>query len=78
MGFMSQFGQQPQQQVNNPLNMLSAAQKIVGNDPRAALQQMADNGMTCNLPNGSTVSVADLMKAAEGKTAAQFLAEIMK
>lgn len=74
MGFMDRF-KQPQQS-SQPIGMLSAAQKIVGNDPRAALKVMADSGMTCNLPNGKTMSVNDLLSMAEGKTAQQLLDQL--
>ena len=80
MGFLNQFKQQPQQQPQqqaNPLpNILETARQLVGNDPRAALQQMANSGMTCNLPNGRVMSVSDLMKMAEGKTAQQLLDQL--
>ena len=73
MGFMDRFNQQPPQQMD----LLQRAKQIVGNDPRAALAKMQDNGATVNLPNGKTYSVKQLVSMAEGKTAAQFLTELM-
>lgn len=80
MGFMDnlrqQQFQQPMQQAQVP-DLLQQAKNIVGNDPRAALTKMQDNGATVNLPNGKVVPVKDLVSMAEGKTAIQFLTELM-
>jgi hypothetical protein len=59
-----------------PSDILGAAKSIVGNDPRAALQRMAASGMTCNLPDGRTVPIADLIKLADGSTPQQFLSKL--
>lgn len=64
------------QQAQVP-DLLQQAKNIVGNDPRAALAKMQDNGATVNLPNGKVVPVKDLVSMAEGKTAVQFLTELM-
>lgn len=64
------------QQAQMP-DLLQQAKNIVGNDPRAALAKMQDNGTTVNLPNGKVVPVKDLVSMAEGKTAIQFLTELM-
>lgn len=80
MGFMDQFKQQPQQtQQQQPdlSSLLQQAKQMVGNDPRAALAKMQDNGAVVNLPNGKSMSVGELVKMAEGKTALQFLTELM-
>ncbi len=76
MGFLNQFKQQPQQQANPLPSVLETARQLAGNDPRAALQRMASSGMTCNLPDGRVMSVSDLMKMAEGKTAQQLLDQL--
>ena len=80
MGFMDNLRQrqfqQPMQQAQMP-DLLQQAKNIVGNDPRAALAKMQDNGATVNLPNGKVVPVKDLVSMAEGKTAIQFLTELM-
>lgn len=59
-------------------DLLQQAKQIVGNDPRAALAKMQDSGAMINLPNGKTLSVKEAISMAEGKTAAQFLAELMR
>ena len=74
MGFMNQFNRQPQ--GSSVASLLSAAQQAAGNDPRAFLQTLADNGATVNLPNGKSMAVGDLMQMAEGKSAQQFLAQL--
>lgn len=56
--------------------MLMAARQLAGNDPRAALQRMADSGMTCNLPDGRTLPVSDLLSMAEGKTPQELLSAL--
>ena len=56
--------------------MLDAARQIVGNDPRKALNQMAENGMTCTLPDGRVMPVSNLVSMAEGKTPQQFLQQL--
>lgn len=80
MGFMDnlrrQQFQQPMQQTQVP-DLLQQAKNIVGNDPRVALAKMQDNGATVNLPNGKVVPVKDLVSMAEGKTAIQFLTDLM-
>lgn len=80
MGFMDNLRQQqfrqPMQQAQMP-DLLQQAKNIVGNDPRVALAKMQDNGATVNLPNGKVVPVKDLVSMAEGKTAIQFLTELM-
>lgn len=43
MGLMDKFNRQPSVRPD----ILGVAKGIVGNDPRAALQRMADSGMTC-------------------------------
>ena len=75
MGFMSQFKQQ-QPQRSSLSDLISTAKQIVGNDPNAALQHMIDNGMTCNLPDGRVMSVAQLASMANGKTPQQFLQQL--
>lgn len=72
MGLMDHF-KQPQNKLDD---IVGAAQRIAGNDPRAALQRMADQGMTCNLPDGRVMSIKDLLAMAEGKTAQQFLSQL--
>lgn len=72
MGLMDQFRPQGSQLGS----ILGMAQGIVGNDPRAALQRMAANGVTCNLPDGRVVPVSDLLSMAEGKSAQQLLSEL--
>lgn len=72
MGLMDHFNQ-PQ---NKLADIMGAAQRIAGNDPRAALQHMADQGMTCNLPDGRVMPIKDLLTMAEGKTAQQFLSQL--
>ena len=80
MGFMDNLRQrqfqQPMQQTQVP-DLLQQAKNIVGNDPRAALAKMQDNGAIVNLPNGKVIPVKDLVSMAEGKTAIQFLTELM-
>ena len=77
MGFMDRLRQcNPQQ--SQPMDLLQQAKQIVGNDPHAAIAKMQDNGSMVTLPNGKVVSVSNLVKMAEGKTAAQFLTELMK
>ena len=76
MAFMDQFNPQPQQSGNRLSEILSLAKGIAGNDPRAALQRMSAMGITCNLPDGRTMSVSDLMGMAEGKTPQQLLASL--
>lgn len=76
MGFLNQFKQQPQQQSNPLYGMINTARQLAGNDPRAALQRMADNGVTCNLPDGRVMPVSDLLSMAEGKTAQQLLDQL--
>ena len=72
MGLMDHF-KQPQSKLDD---IVGAAQRIAGNDPRAALQRMADQGMTCNLPDGRVMLIKDLLTMAEGKTAQQFLSQL--
>lgn len=67
MGLMDQF-----RQPSKP-DILGMARGIVGDDPRAALQRLADSGVTCNLPDGRVMPVADLMAMADGKTPTQLL-----
>ena len=76
MGLMDQFRHQPQQQGSQLSNMLMAAKQFAGNDPRSALQRMADSGVTCNLPDGRTMPVSDLLSMAEGKTPQQLLSAL--
>ena len=73
MGFMDQF---KQTQQPNIASLISQAKQIGGNDPLAAVQQMADNGITCNLPNGNVMAVSDMLALAKGKTPQQFLKDI--
>lgn len=73
MGFMDNFRQsQPQ------TDLLAQARQMVGDDPHAALANMQANGAVVNLPNGKTLPVSEVVKMAEGKTAMQFLAELMR
>lgn len=72
MGLMDKFNRQPSARPD----ILGVAKGIVGNDPRAALQLMADSGMTCNLPDGRTMPISDLMSMAEGKTPQQLLSAL--
>ena len=74
MGLMDQFRQQPQRSAASDL--LGMARGIVGNDPRSTLQRMADSGMTCNLPDGRTMPVSQLLTMAEGKSAQQLLSSL--
>lgn len=76
MAFMDQFNQQPQQSGSKLSEVLNLAKGIAGNDPRAALQRMSEMGVTCNLPDGRTMSVSELMSMAEGKTPQQLLASL--
>lgn len=83
MGFMDQFRQcQPnqsqQQSTPNLSNLLQQARQIVGDDPRAALSKMQDNGTMVNLPNGKVLPVKDVVAMADGKSAMQFLTELMR
>lgn len=81
MGFMDKLKQQqPQQAQSTPnlSNLLQQAKQIVGNDPRAALSKMEDNGTMINLPNGKVLPVGDVVAMAEGKSAMQFLTELMR
>ena len=73
MAFMDQFRQHPQQSGSRLSEILGLAKGIAGNDPRAALQRMSAMGITCNLPDGRTMSISDLMGMAEGKTPQQFI-----
>lgn len=73
MAFMDQFSQQPQQSASRLSEILGLARGMAGNDPRAALQRMSAMGITCNLPDGRTMPVSELMRAAEGKTPQQLL-----
>lgn len=75
MGFKDQF-QQNQPRQNKLLDMLGFARGIAGNDPKAALQRMANDGMTCTLPNGKVMQINELMQIAEGKTPQQFLSQL--
>lgn len=72
MGLMDKFNRQPSAKPD----ILGVAKGIVGNDPRAALQRMADSGMTCNLPDGRTMPISELLSMAEGKSAQQFLSSL--
>lgn len=74
MGFMDQFNQTAQQA--NFSNLMSQARQIAGSNPLAAVQQMANNGVTCNLPNGRVVSVKEMVAMAQGKSAQQFLQDL--
>ncbi len=74
MGLMSQFNQQ--QQPNRLTEMIGIAKQLAGNDPRAVIQRMADSGMTYNLPDGRTMTVAELARMAEGKTPQQLLSQL--
>lgn len=72
MGLMDQF-RQPQNRLSE---VLRTAQQIGGNDPKAVLQHMADQGMTCNLPNGKVVPIKDMLTMAEGSTPQQLLSRL--
>ena len=73
MGLMDQF-RQPQ---NSRLSeIMSLAQQAANGNPRAFVQQLADSGATCNLPNVKVMSVRDLAIMAEGKTPQQLLSEL--
>lgn len=72
MGFMDNFRQRPQ------TDLVSQARQMVGDDPRAALANMQANGSVVNLPNGKVLPVSEVVKMAEGKTAMQFLTELMQ
>ena len=37
---------------------------------------MANDGMTCTLPNGKVMQINELMQIAEGKTPQQFLSQL--
>ena len=81
MGFMDRLNQQQRrQQVQSPnlSNLLQQAKQIVGNDPHVALAKMQTEGATVNLPNGKVIPVQDVVKMAEGKSALQFLTELMQ
>lgn len=74
MGFMSQFNQQ--QQPSRLAEMVGVARQLAGNDPHAVVQRMAESGMTCSLPDGRTMTVAELARMAEGKTPQQLLSQL--
>ena len=59
-------------------SLLSQARQAVGNDPRAAIAKMQSEGLTVSLPNGKVLPIGDVAAMAEGKSAAQFLSEIMR
>jgi hypothetical protein len=58
------------------LGLLNQAKQIGGDNPLAAVQKMADSGITCNLPNGRTVSVKDMLEMSQGKSLQQFLSDL--
>lgn len=73
MGLMDQF-RQPQ---NSRLSeVMGLARQVTNGNPRAFVQQLADSGATCTLPNGKVMSVKDLASMAEGKTPQQLLSEL--
>ena len=78
MGFMDQFRQTQPQQIQQPdiIGLANRARQIGGSDPLAAVKQMADSGVTCNLPNGRMMSVKDMLSLAQGKTTRQFLMDL--
>lgn len=74
MGFMSQFNSS--RQDNRLSQLMGMARNLAGNDPKATLQTMANNGITCNLPDGRTMSISELLTMAEGKTPQQLLEQL--
>lgn len=74
MGFLSQFRKQQQEPRDDSMaQMLDIARQIAGNNPQAAVQRMANSGVSCTLPNGRMVLVSDLVNLANGCTPQQFL-----
>lgn len=73
MGLMDQF-RQPQ---NSRLSeIVQLARNAANGNPRSFVQQLADSGATCNLPNGKVITVKELASMAEGKTPQQLLSEL--
>ena len=75
MGLMEQFSKTPRK-PSGLAGILSEARRLGGDDPRAAVQRLADSGATVTLPDGRRMPVSELAAMAEGKTAMQLLIEL--
>lgn len=73
MGFMQQFQQQPPRPQPSPTasmmqDRIGMLKSLVGGNSQALVEQLSRSNNLCRLPDGTTMTVSQVIQQCQGKT----------